>query len=684
MLRPLKDALIAEIDITQMCHFRCSNCTRATAHVRKPFIMDFQTYKKAVDSLLEFKGATGLIGGEPTMHPEFAKFATYLREAQGAKPLNNGLEPMTDILAYRNKHLSKAEGKKRVLFTSLGKKFYEHSAVIWETFDMIGMNDHTHCGEHQAMLIASEELPLSEKEWKERQSNCWLFNQWSPTITPHGCYACEIHGTLDALFNGGKLAKPIEPNWWKRDLDYFKDQFALCRKCGIAFNTPSRVANEGIQDVSPKMLEALKAIDSPAIRHGRYRVFDIANYRKEGNAFRPTEMYLPKQNNAVRMAATNKSVFPKRLEGLTVSVGMADYLALTLPWNVKHFDRFVVVTSSDDKESQAVAQKHGATLVISDRHKENGARFNKGKLINEGMKALEYDDWMLFVDVDVLLPSNLRREFDRHVWNPDVLYYATRLHTPQQGQADWVRRYQKKEALAKTLKFSDPPTNRMPWGYFQLFNCRARALAGRGQKVVSEDFVSAGGIDKHFLELWKPARRVLSPFTIIHIYHGSMGMNWTGRKSATLSVGFTPTVPVVSDEWLNVAWLDEHGYNETYPTPGGGFLKVIRVDTGECVIVPNTPAPGGSNALIGPKEYCALHAGVIARGQQVSVHPKNRGRVIVHRSGGKEFSGWGMGHVMYQDDRQGYCWAGQAIGPTRFDVFWKQTINQEESAHLVR
>jgi len=644
--------------------------------------MDFPTFRKAVDSLLEFKGAIGIIGGEPTLHPEFAKFSTYLREAQGCPPLDNGLQPMTDIIAYRNKSFAKAEGKKRALFTSLGNKFYENMGVIWETYDFIGMNDHTHDGEHQALLVASEELPLSDQEWEDRRNNCWLFNLWSPSITPAGVYACEIVGQLDMLFNGGKMAKPIERNWWKRDLSYFKDQMEWCKKCGVAFNTPSRKANDSIQDVTPKMLESLKAVDSPSVRHGRYQVFDVANYNKDGDCSRPTELYLPQQNNKVRMAATNKSVFPKRLEGLTVSVGMADYLDLTLRRNVKFFDKFVVVTSSDDKDSQEIAKKHGATLVISDRHKENGARFNKGKLINDGIKELQYDDWMLLIDVDVILPPNFRAEFDRHVWNPNVLYYATRLHTPRDNPHEWVLRYYENEALLKQLRFTDPPTNRMPWGYFQLFNCRASALKGRGGQVVSEDFVSAGGIDKHFLELWSPRRQVLSPFTIVHIYHGSMGMNWTGRKSAPLH--FTPDIPIISDEWLNVAWLDENGYNVTYPTPQGGFIKMVRVDTGEAVIAQNVPAPRGSCAFRGPNEFCARHEGIISRSTIVPVSKDNKGFIIINRHRGVEKSGWGMGHVMFEDNRQGFCWAGQPIHPTRFDIFWKATIKQAEKSLLVR
>ena len=41
--------------------------------------MDFDTFKRAVDSLQDFPNMVGMIGGEPTLHPEFEKFAEYLR-----------------------------------------------------------------------------------------------------------------------------------------------------------------------------------------------------------------------------------------------------------------------------------------------------------------------------------------------------------------------------------------------------------------------------------------------------------------------------------------------------------------------------------------------------------------------------------------------------------------------------
>ena len=42
--------------------------------------MDFETFKRAVNSLKGYDGVIGVMGGEPTLHPQFERFAGYLNE----------------------------------------------------------------------------------------------------------------------------------------------------------------------------------------------------------------------------------------------------------------------------------------------------------------------------------------------------------------------------------------------------------------------------------------------------------------------------------------------------------------------------------------------------------------------------------------------------------------------------
>jgi len=55
------------------------------------------------------------------------------------------------------------------------------------------------------------------------------------------------------------------------------------------------------------------------------------------------------------------------VNGITVSVGYDDLLAITLPRNARHFERVVVVSSPDDKATaKVVASVANAELFVTD------------------------------------------------------------------------------------------------------------------------------------------------------------------------------------------------------------------------------------------------------------------------------------------------------------------------------
>ncbi len=88
---------IIEIDITNACDKRCSNCTRLCGHHKKPYFMDFDTFKRAVDSLDGYQGIRSIMGGEPTLHPEFERFIRYLG-SKFPKRKNPFIYPQKDFI----------------------------------------------------------------------------------------------------------------------------------------------------------------------------------------------------------------------------------------------------------------------------------------------------------------------------------------------------------------------------------------------------------------------------------------------------------------------------------------------------------------------------------------------------------------------------------------------------------
>lgn len=693
-MKPIGQQKILQIEWTNACPHRCASCTRLNAHVRKPYFTSFEQFKTALASVRDFPGLIGAMGGEPVLHPEFERFCEHFAATVGGPvDLRRGVEPIIDFNDFRIKHLAQLPGPKRGLWSSLGKFYYQHYETIMKTFQYQCINTHETPGLHQSILIASKELPIPEAERRANIDKCWVNQLWSASINPAGAYFCEVAAALDLLLFKGASAWRVESGWWKRPPTEWKSQLHLCDYCGAAQSVPRRQANQKFEDISPGMVELLKAAGSPRIERGEYKVFDVAGY--DPNQYKKNlanaEWYLPAEgDNRQRVGSTNASLRPKKVELLMVCVGYADFLRATLAWNMKQFDRTVVVTSSDDLDTQRVVKEAGATLVISDRHKENGAVFNKGKLINEGFKALDFDDWVMLSDADILFMPDFRQEFAKRIWNPGVLYYGTRYNTPPNGILKWVERFKKNPEIIRQQPLGNPADNQLPWGYFQLFNCRAGTIRDRvkDRLIYPENFTTAGGVDKKFHEGWPANRKQLSPpdiFKTVHMYHGRLGTNWAGRRSRALVNHRVPDAelpPLPPNGWRIVGWVDEKGYNFATEFPANqGYVKLLRTDTGEFVIGRNVPAPRGE-LVRSVMHHGAHHFGLVSNSHALAVDRKNRGKVCLYKMGRTEYSGWGLGHTMW-DDRQGYVWAGQAIKPCTLEVYWKQVLNEEDRRGLV-
>ena len=241
---------IIQIDVTNACPNRCSNCTRLVGHHRTPFFMDMDTFRRAVDSLADFPGMVGMIGGEPLVHPQFAAMAEYLAAAIPEK-------------------------KRRGLWSTvppvLGRKY---GTLIREAFGNFYFNDHSLDRIlHQPVLTAARELVPDAREMWRLIDDCWVQKYWSASITPKGAFFCEVAASFDMLFDGPG-GWPIEPGWWKRTPDdYAEQKERACPRCGCAVPLPRRPSAEGIDDVSPGNLEALAAIGSPKVAAGRVAVY---------------------------------------------------------------------------------------------------------------------------------------------------------------------------------------------------------------------------------------------------------------------------------------------------------------------------------------------------------------------------------------------------------------------------
>lgn len=302
---------IIQIDITNACPHICSNCTRFCGHHKKPFFMDFATFKKAVDSLKDFPNMVGIIGGEPTVHPEFEKFAEYIRKSRTGGGIRFTLlrEPAFDMLLYMKKVLQRLDNKLG-LWSSLNEGYYKHFEIINDTFPTQFLNDHDNACKHQALLMPRKELGIPDDEWIKKRDACWIQNTWSATITPKGAFFCEVAGSLDMLFNGPGGWK-IEPGWWKRTPDEFGDQLKWCERCSGCLDVPQRISNDERDDMTPEVYRRLKKIGSPKIKKGNYVVHDPKTFDKsQYHTFTGSNDYMEVGGN-IRTSTKNRNYYPK-------------------------------------------------------------------------------------------------------------------------------------------------------------------------------------------------------------------------------------------------------------------------------------------------------------------------------------------------------------------------------------
>lgn len=167
------------------------------------------------------------------------------------------------------------------------------------------------------------------------------------------------------------------------------------------------------------------------------------------------------------------------IEMITCSVGCADYLPLCLERNMRHFDHTIVVTSPEDEASQAVAEKAGASVLVTDRFYRGGNRFNRGDAYNRALQMVRHHDWVTFVDVDIVLEHDHRARLEAHGLQDDVFYGCDRLNVLGDEER---RRFIAGEPCEPRLQ----STSEWGFGYYQLFNLRSpflKAVSSRGEAL---------------------------------------------------------------------------------------------------------------------------------------------------------------------------------------------------------
>ena len=249
-MRPLLDMDVIQIEITNACVHQCANCTRLVGHTKKPFFMEIDFFKKAVDSLIDYPKMIGIMGGEPLLHPKFPEMAAYLK--------------------------SKVPDKIRCgLWSTLPKGKEEYGQIIADVFGNVLLNDHT-LGNlyHSPVLVAAKDIVADEFQMWYLIDKCWIQNCWSASINPKGAFFCEVAAASDVVFEG-QGGWQVSPGWWKKTpKDYVEQMKQYCVNCSAALPLHARIDTDETDDISKSNLERLIKLGSPKIKKGKYSIYN--------------------------------------------------------------------------------------------------------------------------------------------------------------------------------------------------------------------------------------------------------------------------------------------------------------------------------------------------------------------------------------------------------------------------
>lgn len=232
------------------------------------------------------------------------------------------------------------------------------------------------------------------------------------------------------------------------------------------------------------------------------------------------------------------------IECIQVCVNYADFLAHTLPANKIHFDKMVVVTTSDDKETQRICEYHNVECVVTNAFYENGDKFNKGKGINAGLQKLSMDGWVVHLDADMYLPPLTRSILQRldldhfsiygidRMMCPDYESWMAFISKPKLLHQGWVYIYA--DVFPMGVRIGEyNNTGYTPIGFFQMWSPRHSKVYHYPTQHGSADRT-----DVQFAKKWiRRCRGFIPEIIAIHLESEAlgtmdMGKNWNGRRTA--------------------------------------------------------------------------------------------------------------------------------------------------------
>jgi hypothetical protein len=203
----------------------------------------------------------------------------------------------------------------------------------------------------------------------------------------------------------------------------------------------------------------------------------------------------------------------------------------------------VVVTDTKDEETARVCEFNNVQCVKTDVFYDDPnvrEKPNKARGINEGLKQLSKDGWVLHMDSDIWLPCLTRHIIENYPLNDKSIYGIDRLMC--NTYSDWVRYVYHGKPLnegwcyvhtdqfpmgVRIVKYHSE--GYLPIGYFQLWNPNGSGVYDYPEVQASFDRTDV----LHAQQFDREQRKFIPDVICIHLAseNHKQGQNWFGRKT---------------------------------------------------------------------------------------------------------------------------------------------------------
>jgi len=202
-----------EIDITYDCNLKCLNCNRSCTQAPSKEMMSFEQIKGFIDETINLNlkwEKINILGGEPTLHPDFLQIINLILEEYVYKhSLNTVLQITSNGLPSSKKILEQLPLSKNIKINKLS--FKKHYIV-----------------EH---FIPFNLAPIDNELFTNANfsNGCWITNSCGIGLNPYGYFCCAVAGGIERIFG---LKKSIMHLSSITEFELNEQLSTYCRFCG--------------------------------------------------------------------------------------------------------------------------------------------------------------------------------------------------------------------------------------------------------------------------------------------------------------------------------------------------------------------------------------------------------------------------------------------------------------------